>query len=461
MKPRFQILFVVALGAAAAVAGAELRAGAARVSITPRTPIRLGGRDAVSQGVAGEIYARALALDDGAGGRAVIITTDLMGLPRSLTERAAVEIMKAQGLERGQIVFSATGTRNAPMIQGLQPVLEPEGGPEAKTIEQYAGTLIQYLAAVAGAAIGDLKPARVDFAWGGAPARNKKKKEAREEQGREGRDLAVLRVLTPKGGVIALLFGTSVGNAGIGDEFRSISGDAAGAAEAALEKEYKGSVALSMGLCGPWAIVGPWGEEAARTRGQEMAARVDEALKGPMEPARGRLSAALIEVSLPFVPHTKEQFEKEANSSDAARARRARRMLAAYEARNEPRQMAYPVQVVRFEGGPALVALGGEAGPGYAENIRKSLHKNDVVVALNANEGSVVALGSKEEETNSERLFPASEPRGQSILENAWPGRTAAERSMMEFGWPGLLTEEAEERILGAVERAWQRAGKK
>lgn len=459
MQRRCCLVLVGALASMAPLAGAELRAGAARVSITPRTPIRLGGRDAVSEGVASPIYARALALDDGAGGRAVIITTDLQGLPRSLTERAAVEIMLAHGLERGQILFTATGTHNAPLIKGLQPVLEPESGPEAKTIEHYAETLVRYLAAAAGAAIGDLKPARMDFAWGGAGLEGKKSKEAKQQPGRDSHDLAVLRVLSPKGGLIAVLFGTSTGNLVIGGGFRAISGDAAGEAEAALEKEYKGSVALSMRLCGPWAIVGPWGEGAARTRGQEMAARVDQVLKGPMEPARGRLRTALIEVSLPFVPHTKEQFEKEANSSDAARARRARRMMAAYEARNEPRQMAYPVQVVRFEGGPALVALGGEAGPGYAENIRKSLHKNDVAVALNANEGSVVALGSKEEETNSELLFTTGEQGKQWIWEHVWPGRTAAERSMMEFGWPGPLTAEAEERILDAVERAWKRSG--
>ena len=135
--------------------------------------------------MASQIYARALALDDGAGGRAVIITTDLLGLPRSLTERAAVEIMKAHGLERGQILFTATGTHNAPLIKGLQPVLEPESGPEAKTIEQYAETLVHYLADAAGAAIGDLKPARVDFAWGGAGLKGKKSKEASSSTGRD------------------------------------------------------------------------------------------------------------------------------------------------------------------------------------------------------------------------------------------------------------------------------------
>lgn len=437
MKRRCSIILICALAGLAPLLRAELRAGAARVSITPRTPIRLGGRDTVSQGVASQIHARALALDDGQGGRTVIITTDLMGLPRSLTERAAVEIMKAQGLDRGQILFAATGTRNAPMIKGLQPVLEPESGPEAKSVAQYAETLVHYLAAAAGAAIGDLKPARVDSAWGGAGLKGKKKKEATEQQGRDYRDVAVVRVLTPKGGVIAVLFGTSTGNALIGGDFRAISGDAAGEAEAALEKEYKGSVAMYMVLGGGWATEKAGrDEEAARQRGAEMAARVDGVLKGPMEQASGRLSTALIQIGLPFVAHTKEQFEKEAAGAEGPAARRARRVLAAYDARNEPRQLPYPVQVVRFDEGFALVGLGGDVAVEVAGNIRKLLHNKEIVVAENCNDGVAVISGAAE------------------------PGEAEAQR-MMEYGHPGPFTAEAEERILDAVQRAWKRAGRR
>ncbi len=437
MQRRCCVVLIGALASLAPLLRAELRAGAARVSITPRTSIRLGGRDAVSAGVASQIYARALALDDGADGRAVIITTDLLGLPRSLTERAAVEIMKAHTLERGQILFTATGTHNAPLIKGLQPVLEPESGSEAKTIEQYAETLVHYLADAAGAAIGDLKPARVDFAWGGAGLKSKRSKEAEQQHGRDSQDLAVVRVLSPKGGLIAVLFGTSTGNPVIGDGFWAISGDAAGAAEAALEKEYKGSVALNLRLCGASAAETAGSEEeAAQRSGAEMAARVDQALKGPMQQASGRLRSALIETALPFVAHTKEQFEREAAGPDDPAARRGRRMLTAYEARNEPRQLPYPVQVVRFDEGFAFVGLGGEVAAEAARKIRKLLNHNEIVVADNCNDGSAVVSG-------------AVQPRAGEA------------QRMMEYGHPGPFTGEAEQRVLDAVQRAWKRSGKR
>src|ERR1035438_98080 len=231
MKRRTWMVVVLALSAAAAMAGAELRAGAARVAITPRVSIWLAGRNHASDSVAGEIYARALALDDGAGGRAVLIATDLAGLPRSLTERVAADIMKARGLERSQIVFNSSHTRNAPLVKGLQTALEPADAAELKQIDQYSEALARYLAEVVAVALADLKPARIDFGIGRTAFA------AAEVIAGEGdKKVPVLRVLTPKGGVIAVLFGYA-SDAALEDNSFAINGDYAGAAEAALEKE--------------------------------------------------------------------------------------------------------------------------------------------------------------------------------------------------------------------------------
>jgi hypothetical protein len=207
------------------------------VAITPRVSIWLAGRNHTSESVAGEIDARALALDDGAGGRAVLIATDLAGLPRSLTERVAADIMKAQGLERSQIVFNASHTRNAPLVKGLQPVPEPVDAVELKKIDQYSEALARYLADVVAVALADLKPARIGFGIGQLAANDK------------DATVPVLRVLTPKGGVIAVLFGYA-SDATLEDNSFAINGDYAGAAEAALEKEYPGAIALFYRLGG-------------------------------------------------------------------------------------------------------------------------------------------------------------------------------------------------------------------
>ncbi len=372
MKQRAWMVVVLVLACAAAVAGAELRAGAARVAITPRVSIWLAGRNHTSESVAGEIYARALALDDGAGGRAVLIAIDLAGLPRSLTERVAADIMKAQGLERSQIVFNASHTRNAPLVKGLQSAHEPEDAAELKKIDQYSEALARYLAQVAAAALADLKPARIGFGIGQVAANDK------------DTTVPVLRVLTPKGGLIAVLFGCA-SDAALEDNSFAINGDYAGAAEAALEKEYPGAIALLYRLGGAGKT--PQQNETIevmKQNGAALAGEVSRLMKSALEPVKGRLRSGLIETALPFVADTREM-----------------------------RQLPYAVQVLRFEEGFALVALGGEGAPELPGKIRKLLHNKEIVVAEGSGDGPAAGGGGGE----------------------------------------------AEERVLDAVGRAWKRAG--
>ncbi len=112
-----------------------------------------------------------------------------------------------------------------------------------------------------------------------------------------------------------------------------------------------------------------------------------------MQPVSGRLRATLIETSLPFAPHTREQFEAELKSSDLALVRRAKLVLDAYDARVEPRLLPYSVQVVRFAQGFALVALAGEPDVSYALKIRKMLGQEGLIVAGGSNDGGYVVPG--------------------------------------------------------------------
>ena len=57
-----------------------LRVGIAKVKITPAEPVMLAGygsRNKVSEGVAADLYARALAIDDGTS-KTVIVTADII-----------------------------------------------------------------------------------------------------------------------------------------------------------------------------------------------------------------------------------------------------------------------------------------------------------------------------------------------------------------------------------------------
>lgn len=428
------------------IGAAQVGAGAAKAPITPYPPAWLAGYSARTHpgdSTAGDIFARALAIDDGSGGRVVLLSVELLAIPRSLAERIAADIMRAHNLERGQILINASGTRSAPFVQGLLQVASPPGLAERRGIADYTATLSRALVDVASAALANMRPARLSFSSGYASFANtaplRGAANARGSGGESDTTVPVLRVNSLKGDALAVLFGYACDNATMSADSYTISGDYAGVAAANIESEFPGSVALFLRLCDAGQSPAPRGSvELVNRHGAALAAEVSRLLKTPMQPVSGRLRGALVETSLPFGPHTREQFESESRSSDPALARRAQLLLAAYDARVEPRLLPYPVQAIRFDKGFALVALAGEPSVGYASSIRKLLGQKYLIVAGGSNDGGYIVPGQGAESFASGELAD----------------------SIVDSGFPCAFTGEAAQRILDAVERAWRRVVK-
>ena len=70
----------------------------ARVKITPPTPFWMSGyaaRTHPSEGVEQDLWAKALALRDPGGHQVVLVTTDLIGLPRAISDEVAARVAGA------------------------------------------------------------------------------------------------------------------------------------------------------------------------------------------------------------------------------------------------------------------------------------------------------------------------------------------------------------------------------
>lgn len=425
---------------------APILAGTAKGPIAPHAQAWLtgfAGRTRPAEPNSDKIFARALALDDGSGGRVVILSVELMAIPRAVSERVAADLMKAHELERGQIVINAGGTHSAPFVQGLQSILAPQGADEQRDIVNYTAALARSLVDLASNALANMQPARLSFSVGRtAFAVNWHLPELAEKSGlgnAVASALPVLRVATINGDVLAVVFGYALRNAVSGAESYSIGGDYAGIAAAALERDIPGSVALFLRLCdGDQAPPQSGSEDLANRFGPTLAAEVIRLLGLPMRPVNGRMRATLIEISLAFTPHTRGQFEAESKSNDPVLAGRARLMLRAYDARWEPRALPYPVQAIRIGRGFTLIALAGEPVLGYALKIQKLLRLKDLIVAGGTSDAGYVVPGPGTDDSNNRHLAD----------------------SIIYSGLPGVFTDETEERILGAVERAWRRLGK-
>ena len=80
----------------------EFCAGVARRNITPVTSIWMSGyayRDRPSEGALHPLWAKALVIEDHNKTRIVIVTTDLIGLPREVTDMVSIRAQQQYGID--------------------------------------------------------------------------------------------------------------------------------------------------------------------------------------------------------------------------------------------------------------------------------------------------------------------------------------------------------------------------
>src|SRR2546426_8518145 len=152
-------------------AESEWKVGLANVKITPETPVPMAGyasRTKPFEKVEQDIYAKALALEDRQGNRAVLVTTDLIGISRAVAEPVCQRIQDKTKLVRSQILLSSSHTHSAPLLS-LEERTEAGVAPEdARNIVGYTHSLQDKLVDVAAQALSRLEPAQLS--WGSGVA---------------------------------------------------------------------------------------------------------------------------------------------------------------------------------------------------------------------------------------------------------------------------------------------------
>src|SRR5438876_12213605 len=113
------VLWLAFIVPCAEAAETEWKAGLASVKITPDKPVPMAGyasRTKPFEKVEQDIYAKALALEDGEGHRAVLVTTDLLGLSRAVAESVCERIERKTRLSRSQILLNSAHIHSAPTL---------------------------------------------------------------------------------------------------------------------------------------------------------------------------------------------------------------------------------------------------------------------------------------------------------------------------------------------------------
>lgn len=363
----------------------DWQVGVARLEITPSEPTWMAGyasRNHPAEGTVHPLWAKALALSDAEGNRLVIVTCDLIGLTREVGDAVAAGVRDC-GLERRQIVLSASHTHSGPVVLRCAHIAHRMDDEALAVAKAYRERLTSKLIAVIRQACGELRPAelfytqsRAGFAMNRRLPQDGKILLRPNPEGPVDHSVPVLVARGADGRLPAVLFTYACHNTTLGGDCYQYHGDYAGFAQIALERKHPGVAAMFMAGCGADANPEPRGKlELAEQHGESLAAAVDAALGGKLQELQGPLATAFTRVELELVdPPDRETLQEWAASEDINRRRLGEYLLQRLEEDGAvPASYPCPVQVVWFGDDLLLVTLGGEVVVEYALRLKREL----------------------------------------------------------------------------------------
>ncbi len=367
----------------------QWKAGVAQARITPTESIWLAGygdRTRPSEGVLHDIYVKALALDAEAGKPVVIVTSDLVGIPREISDPVAARAEKEFGLPRDRVVLNASHTHSAPvMARSASPRNLTE--PQWQAVDRYQTFLTDKMVGVIGAALHQMAPATVKFGQsfaGIAVNRRRAYPNGRNRTTQVDPDVPVITVTGSDGALKAILVGYAC-HATVLNIYQ-VSGDWPGFAQEDIEKAHPGAVALFVQGAGADANPLPRRSvELARLYGQVLAAAVEDVLHSQMKPVDGPIRTAYEIVEVPFhrVP---TRAELQAQYPTPPRPRVSRWIDALARGEKLPEYYPYAVQVWQYGSALKFIALAGEVVSDYSLRLKAQYGWEDTWVAGYSND---------------------------------------------------------------------------
>lgn len=424
------------------------KAGVASVVVTPEKAMWMAGyasRNKPSEGKVHDLYAKALALEDDRGWRLVVVTCDLISVPRPIRDSLQQAVKEKFGLSPDQLLVNCSHTHCGPEIRTTRWSLDGLPAQRLELAKNYVERLQQQLVTLVGDALGQLAPARLSYCRARCGfAMNRRTPSVTgfrnfpNPNGPVDHDVPVLKVEDPQGKLRAVVFGYACHNTTLG--IYKFCGDYAGFAQQYFEEDHPGVTALFVLGCG--GDQNPYPRrtlDLAQRHGRSLATAVEAALETQPQTLGGPLRTGYGQAAVEYqAPPTKEQLEQQASSKNKYDRLHAQRLLKQLEEEGKLRSKYHcPVQVVRFGDELTLVALPGETVVDYSLRLKRELAKPD-------GSGPAIWVAGY-----SNDVF-AYIPSRRVLLEGGYEAGGAM-RYMTTVLQPGPFTATVEERIVGKV----------
>lgn len=382
-------LFVVAVSPLPAQEAKSWQAGVAKASITPKRFMWMSGygaRNKPAEGKVHDLWAKALVLQDASGKRCALITLDLVGIDKALSDDVCADLKKVHGFDRSEIALACSHTHCGPVVGRNLISMYSFDDKQHELVKLYTRELHQELVDLVGVACKSMKPAQISWNTGYTTfATNRrtnketdvpKLRDVGQLKGPVDHEVPVLCVREPGGKVRAVVFGYACHATVLG--FYQWCGDYPGFAQVELENRYPDAVALFHAGCGadqnplPRRTV-----DLAEAYGRQLAEAVDQVLRAPMASVAGNLQTTYQLIDLPFgeLP-TRDKVVMDTMSKNTYIASRARMLLKEIETSGSLKKTyPYPVQTWQLGNDLTWFTLGGEVTVEYSLRLKKELGK--------------------------------------------------------------------------------------
>ena len=219
----------------------NLQAGAAKVIITPQTPIPMsgyGGRNEPFKGVHDDVYARIVVFNDGKN-KAAIISAEIVGISNTFWQEVTEAIEKKYGIKKEFVFLCAVHNHNGPSTNVYNESNTPG-------VHAYTKELKDKLLATTGMALKNMVPVNIGVGKGQCKMNINRRAQNGKGQISLGRnpygpcdqEVGVLRIEDKAGKPVSIIMNWPCHATVLGPKNYMISGDWPGAASQYVEKEF-------------------------------------------------------------------------------------------------------------------------------------------------------------------------------------------------------------------------------
>lgn len=422
------------------------KAGVARTVITPQEGVWMAGyasRTKPAEGKIHDLWAKAMVLQDTKGNKSLLVTSDILGFPKDVSDYIREQIGKKHGLSKAQIILNSSHTHSGPVLNYALEDIYPINQEQQTQINTYTKKLTQDVLGLVDAAMKNLEPVTLHSANGVTRFQVNRRNNAAnlltvlpELQGPNDYAVPVIKATTAKGDLKAIIFGYACHPTVLSGY--QWSGDYAGFAQIELEKNHPGTTAMFFqGASGDQNPLPRHSVSLAKQYGSELAAAVDRVLEEEMKELEPQLATSYTEVDLKFskLPDEAELQKTYETSSGYIKQWAGRLGKKVKNKEKLPSAYPYPVQAWKI-GNQALINLGGEVTIEYAIKIKKIFGVETFVMAYSNDVMGYI-------------------PSLTVLREGGYEGDT----SQKVYGLPSVWEPSIESSILQAVIKVGQEAG--